>query len=1383
MSNPKTCDSTTLAGPFSQTLFLGCSVVSFTANAGWGGETTNLTVRLIKDTCVGATRIFYTTSLRYAITTNADPGFMGLTQDIIGCPAYFRVGDFEFCGLIQSWEEEKSTSGNPIYNVVLSDPRLLLENSKIILSKYAGSVQSLPNVFNVYGFLESVGTINAPPLSLVNGAYSVDSELFPVCIDGPTFGSPAYHYGGALNNNNGILWTQLLNGLNVLCNRNPKLLNQWSPYGRILYRGCNTGDYGLLRSDRAVPISNGGIISMVRHSEYMIDFSDLPIPPTYWRIAGDSIDILTLITSLCDAAGYDFYIELIPVRSNISSSGVVKIIKIRTVRRTTQPSLTTISNFIGDGSGTISVKKGVELRNETTSAICFGGAKETLYQITNDYFDPLTNTDINDIILPYFGLEPLTNNTIVPVLDDVFNQWIIDVDATWINTNLTSSGVNFVGDLINGSRYAYITETEMMAALAGFDQWTEMISVLANAVGGDGRAKSSIGVALSGLISKTDVNNMFAYMEGDAGLQVGHLQLHPPTKTLLPDAIDGYLEERAFKQQWEDAHTLHQWVLSFAERLGKSFQVRVPYTCARIDEENAQILISEYPTDGGWTEQNILGIARNSPYLGFFQHEDNRINALIVLNDTSTSSIPKDVSFLGDTYGILGDKIYIKAQVDPEYVFENKLTATGPRAVLNIAGGVPILNDAFLNPNSGIADNTLSAHTRHLIMCADAYRHTYDKSAGWFENTKTKLIELDKQAGSKTTKNYFPYTYDTVPYGAAFGIHSNLLTYGPWFKLGLMGGTKIEQDEGLVPWEYNSYQYMNIAGQSKADEGLTNMQAGEKGEITVPGYPTLPLGAELGAVAGGLFAAGSQCVKNRTISLTSVNVGTSKKNSCVSWKSPGRWTGAYGPNITSINVSISTQGIQTTYTMSTYTPKFGRFTKYNADRLKQVGQLSLKAQKVFSNRFLLASKASFNSELRGGQRNYRLNLQDVGIMGLSQTAHPLLVGSMSNTINGYKFTNVVTEPFSDVYSELAGYENKAFMSLEGLLRPISLYGDGGLPRLATPLNTATDLATPLGAQFPVYNSGTPEYWLQISNSYLQPLQNPGDDATLRSSGTCSSGVGHDFLILGRESGYPSGSQGQGLIIPNFSGETTNDYAEDYRLLALRGPLLMQSWGYDTDGKPIPNAADNVTDASGGTFTATNLQDNFLDSWLRKPQTWPVAPVDLRYDRQRGVWVSPPSYSMMLGTISGGLGPKSNGTAFILDGPTIYNSGGQVIDYSTSGVTVPVSNKLDVSYSSGDLAYIVYNNKVDEFWIFGGTSLGVAWATTTGDVCPADSTFNVTDLKLGNGSTWDTTGIVKNSPDNYTIAAGTRGKIIFMYDDDSEWAWHPLDFDYDCENSC
>lgn len=80
--------------------------------------------------------------------------------------------------------------------------------------------------------------------------------------------------------------------------------------------------------------------------------------------------------------------------------------------------------------------------------------------------------------------------------------------------------------------------------------------------------------------------------------------------------------------------------------------------------------------------------------------------------------------------------------------------------------------------------------------------------------------------------------------------------------------------------------------------------------------------------------------------------------------------------------------------------------------------------------------------------------------------------------------------------------------------------------------------------------------------------------------------------------------------------------KNFRIPALRGPLVLQGWGYDTSGKPIPNSADNYINAEYGQFRKDQLTDKFLKNWLQNPKSWPVGPIDLRFDRERGVWTCP-----------------------------------------------------------------------------------------------------------------------------------------------------------------
>ena len=93
------CTPENIFGGFDHTLFLGCSIVGFSASQGWNEQVAEITVQIVEDTCPspsGYSKKYYDTSLAVQTTTDADPGFFGTSYDIIGAPVYFRLQDFEF---------------------------------------------------------------------------------------------------------------------------------------------------------------------------------------------------------------------------------------------------------------------------------------------------------------------------------------------------------------------------------------------------------------------------------------------------------------------------------------------------------------------------------------------------------------------------------------------------------------------------------------------------------------------------------------------------------------------------------------------------------------------------------------------------------------------------------------------------------------------------------------------------------------------------------------------------------------------------------------------------------------------------------------------------------------------------------------------------------------------------------------------------------------------------------------------------------------------------------------------------------------------------------------------------------------------------------------
>ena len=115
----------------------------------------------------------------------------------------------------------------------------------------------------------------------------------------------------------------------------------------------------------------------------------------------------------------------------------------------------------------------------------------------------------------------------------------------------------------------------------------------------------------------------------------------------------------------------------------------------------------------------------------------------------------------------------------------------------------------------------------------------------------------------------------------------------------------------------------------------------------------------------------------------------------------------------------------------------------------------------------------------------------------------------------------------------------------------------------------------------------------------------------------------------------------------IAADPTNPNAfQNIRSFGLRGPLMVHGWGYDLEGYPVPNASgelklngaggyilDNDGNPVGknqvlqadGTWSAPYKENTFYRGWAQMPTTWPVGPIDLRWDNNARVWTVGANY--------------------------------------------------------------------------------------------------------------------------------------------------------------
>ena len=229
-----------------------------------------------------------------------------------------------------------------------------------------------------------------------------------------------------------------------------------------------------------------------------------------------------------------------------------------------------------------------------------------------------------------------------------------------------------------------------------------------------------------------------------------------------------------------------------------------------------------------------------------------------------------------------------------------------------------------------------------------------------------------------------------------------------------------------------------------------------------------------------------------------------------------------------------------------------------------------------------------------------------------------------------------------------------------------------------------------------------------------------------------------------------------ISIQEIEEQGGDGYAQtDYRYLAMRGPIMLNAWGYDMVGKPIPNSYGD----SAGSWESDyqNKTDQFANNWLTDNKLWPTAPIDFRYDRRRGVWTCPPGFRIYEVTVEKPIEPGQSselGTCKVTNAADVYDSDGNPITTKT----VTVYNNTNTTVPCGTIL-TYYDDSVDEYWpIFPGSS------TKFGNSAPCDNIASVTEYKdisklnFGDGLTFEISSNGSSDPNNTDSEACSSNSV-------------------------
>lgn len=1043
---------------FNQTRFLGASISSFTTQIGWNEQTTSLTVSLVEDTSTATTKRVWATYSGDTLTPKAS-FTTTTTADSFSPPSLGSPVHFRFDDFIFNGVlqswEKKNDFNGIYYECTIHGATEILSAVQLIIGGYSGGISAIPNLINPYGYYESID------------------------------------FGSSQVNEAGMPWAPI-NGL-----------------------GLKTGISALINS-----VTSGFSGKMwLKGQRYRIDLTNLPATPVYYRIGGNNVNLLEVITQVCQDAGFDYFADINYNYGTALDNGDTNspVITFKTVSRQAIPDLNVLKNFVDARTDAGNKSRGREFRNEETVAFLVGGQQERLYT----QYLALDSNPYNNTIWPYWGLDAQGNAIISSGINDG-NTFTLD------SRQVNCSGV--------GATYT-CNVGEIRAAMADMDSWMSYINITnptrASGLGIAGRL--NMGPELSGILAtgrgsalnlaNTDLK--FVDMSKDDVKQEGILNLFT--------FIEGLGKEY----------------------YGKKFMVRLnnlpePFEVASEPDTNRTIMSYE-PVDAGFLDQAdwLLG---NRP-LGFpaiyedmFTTEEGKWTSFVYFQNASGLDLknlsPEDCIVYNLNNSVTGTILYLKTSIEPFFVYSNVAASSDPRAVLTLPGSVNARVAA-----SGDTWGPAQLICKAIIQSEGGNPVTATPTAA----QKAKANKFVKENGTNSSA-YFPYDYGPeaqAPIAAIVPLRDNLRTYGPWAAAGAAasGGGKVrfEQNTELVPWNFNGYTFMNNAGNAQIVNICANQQEAEMGRVELVGSPITQLGDAL--VSG-------------------------------------------GPNVTGMDMNIGTQGVSTTYTLRTYTPTFGGFSKQQADTYQRLSRTArTNTREALKNlRSINTVPASFFEDREGlyskkGLRGNKNNSPHTIIFG-SYFDHPAYPsGDTAHSGTSVAF-GTVEEGVASINKDK--YKNEAIASLDSLFAPYSAWTGSPISRFQrTPFTGGTDYGTAKDVTF--FNPFTPNKF-SSSHSGLT-------DTTLSAFSTTSGQ-------------YPDA--GLGSLSNRIAGSVLD---RDVRSIALKGPIMLSAWGYDIFGRPCPSAS-----ITGNNLP--NLNDtNFLSEFMHKPYTWKTGPINLRWNPIIGMWDS------------------------------------------------------------------------------------------------------------------------------------------------------------------
>jgi hypothetical protein len=761
----------------------------------------------------------------------------------------------------------------------------------------------------------------------------------------------------------------------------------------------------------------------------------------------------------------------------------------------------------------------------------------------------------------------------------------------------------------------------------------------------------------------------------------------------------------------------HKWFTSFIqEYYGKKWFMPINKFCVYpapapdiIQGDGGPYLLSDSPTNDGYpspTQINrgqVLALDLGDASL-LFESSDGKYNGFVRFENLQKTNITIKA---GRNISCEINKAYL----NPQNYIDNGVwlyvRATCDGEIHNYKGQYQVIVSTDMLPMTyepAPINSLVTAGVRAMcaLFGADKFNNLNNNVNGFNPIQSLNIFNLTPAAGR--------------PDGACIPMRSNIYVYGPWASAkNAIGSTEVLVESSLNPWNFGGYGLMDTAGQAISEQAIRLTNKEYAGSVTLaepPGW----------------------------------NVQYFIQN--------------YAVVLDSINVVFGSQGVMSTYSFKTYTPRFGQWGKAIAGSLQQMNKdrsnsiarfRELRRKSINERNGVWDNLAKAELEKNPFKREDQNNKVAAGGSPAIFFMGGYIDNATANNANGGQgtFEAIPTTESLDC-TELSNYDQKSYtpgsepanggatvarpylaglypagdvdksyndaafwnqgiLSLDGLFSPVSLGGrhnklskyseygawepvttvPPGTPVVPVP-PTATINKIPFHRSRPVMPPITKDK-LTINQNYINPIVSSTILKEWDSrKGTSTKGFSIAYIGYGDSIGEIFGS------------DTLRQQKTDFGFFSLRGPLVLQSWGYDTEGKPIPNIIDSPSKAEVGKFQRLGTKNKFMTDWLSNPKTWPVGPIDLRWDRDRGVWVCPPVERIIVAQLIDDLDSYGSAKAILLnpsadsklyyDDYGIFGDNGENLGKSLKSVQITLYDYLGRKLCKGSRVYAYYEDK-------------------------------------------------------------------------------------------